>query len=230
MTPIARRDRRQRDPRPGRGAAELPLRAEPHAAPRPRRACASSSAPSVEITLELAARARRRRLAARAAPAGDRRPGVEPKQAWTPVAEFARAGPRRGQPRPRRDALRAPPRRAGRDRRARADLRGAAALRQRLAFRPCKSPPFSRRRARTRSCGSSEAKREAAEAGIELLDFGAGRPARADRPGSSGRRSSTRSTERMGYPQGRGPARAARGDRRRGAAAGSASTSTPTAR
>ena len=39
-----------------------------------------------------------------------------------------RARPRRGQLRPRRDALRARGRRAGRDRRARADVRGAAAL------------------------------------------------------------------------------------------------------
>ena len=195
--------------------AERPLRARPHRASRreagPRRC---SRQPTVELdVLDDSPPARPSRSTTRSSQrlraAGEL--AVEPKQAWTPVAAVRRARPRRGQPRPRRDPLRAPRRRAGRGRRARAHVRGPASLRSRVASGPCRSPPCSPRSARTRSCGST--RRSAAprrRAASSCIDFGDGRPARAARPGDPRRRWSTRSPSTGGYPLAPGPARAAR--------------------
>ena len=207
------RDRRQRHPRPGRGAAQLPLRAEPDARGGGGSACASWSAARSRSRRTRRPRAWRptRSSSSGSGEAGDL--ALEPKQAWTPVAEFAGAGPRRGQPRPGRDALRAPPRRAGRDRRARADVRDAAAVRIELAFAACTSPPSSPPQGTYPFVRIERAKREAAEAGIEILDFGQGDPREPTDPLIrqalvDGLR------ERMGYPKAEGLPELAAGDRR----------------
>ena len=109
---------------PDRGGRprQLPLRPGPRRRPTPRRGCASCA--SRTATLEIVSqRARRGRvpsgnpLVERLRAAGDL--ALEPKQAWTPVAEFGRGRRRRGQLRPRRPGVRPPPRRAGRRRGAR---------------------------------------------------------------------------------------------------------------
>ena len=116
---------------------------------------------------------------------------LEPKQAWTPVAEFAGPGPRRGQLRPRRDALRAPARRARRDRRARALLRGAARVRERLAFAPCTVSPVLAAQGTYPFVRIERAKREAADGRASRSSTSA-RATRASRPTRrSARRSST---------------------------------------
>ena len=83
--------------------------------------------------LQLAARAGRDRLAARPAPPRGRRSRARAEAGVDAGRGVRRPGPRRGQPRPGSDALRAQARRAGRDRRARAHVRDAAAVRK-LAF------------------------------------------------------------------------------------------------
>ena len=111
---------------PARGDcdAQLPLRAGPHrrdeAEARLRELV--DGAGELEIARQLAAGPRRGGVAARAArcaTSGDFE--VEPKQAWTPVAEFSAQGLDAVNLGPGRDALRAHAGRAGRDRRAPAD-------------------------------------------------------------------------------------------------------------
>ena len=87
--------RRQRDPRPGRGHGQLPLRAGADAGGAPRRGCAScwrrrrvevridGNAPPGPVSVS-------NPLVGALREAGDL--AVGPKQAWTPVAEFAVAG------------------------------------------------------------------------------------------------------------------------------------------
>ena len=163
-----------------------------------------------------AAAARRGRLRARAEAGLDARGRVH------------RAGDRRGQPRARRDAVRAPARRAGRDRRARADVRGAAALLRVASAVPVS--PVLERQTTYPFVRLNEARRRVEARGIEVIDFGMGDPQRADRPADprGARRRGLR--ERIGLPARRRAARAARGDRRLGRSAASASSSTRTRR
>src|SRR5262249_32309892 len=79
---------------------------------------------------------------------------------------------RRDQPRPGRDPLRAPPRRAGRGGRARALVRGAATVPHGLmklapVLAELSTYPFAR---------LDDAKRRAAAEGVELIDLGVGDP------------------------------------------------------
>ena len=97
------RDRRQRHSRPGRRPPELPVRAG-RSGRRPRSGSASSSA-ATWSDLELAAGPRRPTPSSSTAPpSGWSR--VEPKQAWTPVAELRRKGSTRSTSAPARPATR----------------------------------------------------------------------------------------------------------------------------
>ena len=82
----------ERHPRPGRGRAQLPLRAEPDAARRPRQRLRELVGAELEITSNSppARVATDSPLVQRLREAGDL--ALEPKQAWTPVAEFAGQG------------------------------------------------------------------------------------------------------------------------------------------
>ena len=90
------RHREQRRPGPGGGARQLPLRARAARRRRPRRAwpsCAAATASCGSTATRRRARSRRGPLVDALIAAGDL--AIEPKQAWTPVAEFGRAGHRR---------------------------------------------------------------------------------------------------------------------------------------
>ncbi len=154
ITQIARRHRRQRDPRPRDGARQLPLRARPLARRAPRRTCARScptvrryeaagDSPPARVVTDSPLVQRLRRAGGLA---------LEPKQAWTNVADFTSRGI---------DAVNFGPgatRYAHRRdeqveiERARARVRVALATSSRVASDPCPSPPSSSGRRRTRSC------------------------------------------------------------------------------
>ena len=144
---------------PGGVEATLNFRYAPDRTPRRRRGAAArarrpadeleilANSPAAHVAVDRPAR-----RSGCGTPAASR---SQPKQAWTPVAEFAERGPRRGQPRPGRDPLRAPAGRAGRDRRARRGVRGAAALPGGRSSGMQRSRRPRRDRRRTRSCGST---------------------------------------------------------------------------
>ena len=178
-TRIAGRNRLERHPRPGRGRAQLPLRAEPDARGG-RGTPARAGRRGARDHVQLAARARRDRLAARPAPPRGRRSRARAEAGVDAGRGVRRPGPRRGQPRPGSDALRAQARRAGRDRRARAHVRDAAAVRK-LAFGRAGLP-------RSRRPGHLPVRPDRAgqARGGRRRDrdprLRPGRPARADRP------------------------------------------------
>ena len=146
------RDRDQRHPRPGR--RDVNFRYAPDRSPSSADAYLRSLVPdgaSYEPCRRLSARPRRHRLAARPAAAGGRRPRARAEAGVDERRRLHLARDRRRQLRARRDALRPPARRAGRDRRARAGLRGALGLPHRYASDACPSPPSSSARRRIRS-------------------------------------------------------------------------------
>ena len=110
---------------------ELPLRARRTLPPRPKRGCASCSGPIRGSRCEIVGNAppgpvNVHEPAGEPAPGGRRSLTLGPKQAWTPVAEFATIGRGRGQLRTGRPAVRSSGRRTRRGGRARPFVRGAA--------------------------------------------------------------------------------------------------------
>ena len=178
VTQIQRRDREQRHPGADGGDRQLPLRARPLARGCRRAASRSSSAarsrcssnsPPAHVALGI------RRRSRRCARAGDVRGAAEAGVDERRGLRGARA--RRGQPRAGRDALRARGRRAGRDRRARADLRGAAVLPRSVASdRGVQLSPVLAELAQYPFARLDDWKADARARGIELIDFGMGDP------------------------------------------------------
>ena len=208
-----RRDRDERDPCARDGDAQLPLRAGPRLRRRPRRACASSS-----TARRAAARSatRRRRASPLASPLVQalreaRRLRARAEAGVDAGRRVLGAGPRRGQPRPRRDALRARAGRARRDRRRSAQTYdalepfAATVLRDRLAvLEAMQTYPFVR---------LDEAKAAARARGIDLIDFGMGDPIEpTPRVHPAGARGGAAADGRISARA--GPPGAARGDRR----------------
>ena len=148
---------------------------------------------------------------------------VAPKQAWTPVAEFGQAG---------LDAVNfgpgAPAQAHRRDEsveiaaleRSYRVLEAFARMRLSPVLAGLRTYPFVR---------LAEAKRRLLDAGVDVIDFGPASRARTRRS-SSARRWSRSLDPQSRYPRGRGAARAAGGDRRRGRGAGSACRWTRTPR
>ena len=221
-----RRDRRQRRPRRGGRARQLPLRARSQRRGGRGAGCAScasrtarwridGNAPSAPVAIA-------NPMAQRLIGAGDL--AVEPKQAWTPVAEFAAAGV---------DAVNFgpgdPPQAHTRDehvrsRRARALLRDDRGLRMRLnpVLAGMANYPFLR---------LTEAKRAATARGVDIIDFGIGEPREVDagvHPASRSSRRSRPSRSRPTRPPRACPSCARRS--RAGRSGASARRSTPTPR
>ena len=94
-----------------------------------------------------------------------------PKQAWTPVAEFGRAGPGRDQLRPRRARAGPPARRVGPR-----SARSCAAYRVLEAFARVRLSPVLAGLRTYPFVRLTEAKRELAAEGVEFVDFGIGEP------------------------------------------------------
>src|SRR5262249_18330563 len=168
------REREQRHPGPGRGDAQLPLRAQPDA-------CRGRDAPA------RARRARDRRPPAFArgaggapvspgrAPSRDRRVRGAAQAGLDECRRLRGARPRRDQPRAGRHPLRAHAGGAGRDRGARADVRGPEALPDRLMtlsplLAELEQYPFAR---------LDDWRADARRRGIEVIDFGVGDPREA---------------------------------------------------
>ena len=165
-----------------------------------------------------AADRRERALRPRRGRAGRRRAGRRGRararaQAGLDAGGGVRAGgARRGQLRPGRARPGAPPRRVGRDRRARARLRGAGAVRgMRLApaLTGMGTYPFVR---------LAEEKQRLLAAGVDLIDFGMGEP-REETPAFIREALAAAVGPLSTYPHGGGAARAARGGRGVGPAA-----------
>ena len=149
---------------------------------------------------------------------------VEPKQAWTPVAEFGRGRPRRRELRPGRPRAGAPARRVVADRRAgRAPTACSEALARRMRLSPVlaglRTYPFVAPAPRP-SSGSPRR-------GVGLVDFGIGEP-REETPAFIREALAASIEPLLDLPRGRRAAGAARRDRRLGASGASASRSTPT--
>ena len=180
---------------------------------RPRRGCASSStaqaSSSCSGTRRRAVSRPRRRSCSRCATRAISR--VEPKQAWTPVAEFSAQG---------LDAVNLGPGATRyahtRDERvemadASADVRSAAAVRR---YGGCVTPRRSPRSARRiHSFGSTRRRQRRVRDGIELIDFGMGDPIEPT-PEFIQRALVEALPLTARLPARAGAARAARGDRR----------------
>ena len=194
--------RRQRRPRPRRRDAQLPLSAGPHAG-RGAEDLVRSLVPDGRDGRDRRATRRRptssstRRSSARCAtPATSR---VEPKQAWTNVADFTARGHRRPSTSgPARPATRTP-RRARRDRRARARVpRPARRSSASVARMPALPRPPGAGDVPVRA-PQRRRRRSGAAQGLEVIDFGMGDPREPTDPRIlQALRDGVR--ERMGYP------------------------------
>src|SRR5439155_15498704 len=192
------RHRPERDPGPGRGHAQLPLRAE-QVAPAGGGLPARAGRARPEDPVELAAGARRSAVDACPAAALDR--GVRPRgEAGLDAGGRVRgARTRRDQPRARRDAVRAQGGRAGRGRRAQPHARRAPAFRLDSVSRLMRLSPVLAEMATYPFVRLEEAKRAVAARGIELIDFGVGDPREATDPAIRQALVDAVS-ERLGYP------------------------------
>ena len=144
-----------------------------------------------------------------------RRPRRAPKQAWTPVAEFADVGV---------DAVNFGPGATAyahtRDEQVEiaalvAVVRGAARLRDRYRLAVVRLSPVLAAQATYPFVRLDEAKRRAVERGVEVIDFGIGDPREPTDPRDRAR-ARRRAAAHAGLPARAGAPRAPRGDRRLG--------------
>ena len=215
VTRIERRDRHERDP--GDRARRTST-----SATRPAARRSEAEARLRELTGGLGELDGHRQLAVAAPVAVEHPPSTRLIEAGTSPSRPSRRGRRspssrprasRGQLRPGRARPGAPPRRVGRDRRAAARLPACLEAFGTMTG----SPPRSPGSAPTRSCASSEARARLRAAGVDFDRLRDGRAARGD-AGVHPRGARGRDQPLAPYPSAGRAARAARGDRRLGAA------------